>query len=87
MDAESILICRNRNRKQHIMYVYEAVEFHLKNVGDFLSKKFGGRSSISDANNIIVCWFFWKLGKVMPYLKEKELLKIKELDKYISSKM
>jgi len=74
-DNEQVLIARNRTRKQHKAYFYEA-EINM------LDGFAGG--SVSDNAHAIIAAFFQRCGKHMPYLKERDHNRIKEIRRAIT---
>lgn len=84
MDLNYILLSRNRVRKQEKIYLYEAVKVFLHADSKKIKMSCGGRVSVSDMAHLILCRYYLRRGKVMDFLKEKELLKINYLDKAIA---
>jgi hypothetical protein len=70
-----ILLARNRTRKQHKIYLYEA-EINM------LSGFAGG--TVSDNIHAIVAAFLIKIGRKMEFLKERDLNRIKMLRRAIT---
>lgn len=71
-----IYLARNQNRIQHKVYIYDAV----KNI---LNGYAGG--TVSDNINAIVCAFLEKTGHDMSFLKKRDILRIKEIRRAITS--
>jgi hypothetical protein len=72
MNHHNVLIARNRTRRQHKVYLYEA-EMNMLS-------KFG---SVSDTVHAIVAAFLKKTGHDMSFLKERDHNKIKEIRRAI----
>ena len=74
MNHGEILFARNRTRKQHKVYLYEA-EINM------LDGFAGG--TVSDNVHAIVASFLRKIGKRLAFLKARDLNRIKELHRAI----
>jgi hypothetical protein len=74
IDSE-LLIVRNRTRKQHKIYLYEA-EINILN-------GFAG-GTVSDNVHAIIAAFLLKTGHSLPYLKERDHNRIKEIRRAIT---
>jgi hypothetical protein len=77
---QEIYLARNRNKKQKIIYLYEAEINMLKEIAN----KTSGRKSVSKIIHAIISEYLIKNGKIMNFLKDKDINEIKELDKYIT---
>lgn len=75
IDSKEILVARNRFRKAHKVFMYEAELNLLSGLGV---------GSISDTIHAIVSDYLIKIGKKLPYLKERDIKKIMALRKAIT---
>jgi hypothetical protein len=71
----SMLLARNKTKRQHKVYLYEATINMLDGFA-------GG--TVSDNINAIVSAFFLRCGKDMPYLKKRDTFRIKEIRRAIT---
>lgn len=76
VNHQEILLARNRTRKQHKVYLYEA-EINMLN-------GFAG-GTVSDNVHAIVASFLRKIGKKMSFLKERDINRINEIRRAITS--
>lgn len=77
-DHDKILLARNRTRKQHKVYLYEA-EINM------LDGLAGG--TVSDNAHAIIASFLSKIGKQMNFLKYRDINRINALHMAITSCM
>jgi hypothetical protein len=70
IDCSEIRMARNRIKRQHEIYLYEAEINMLKSLEC---------GSVSEIVHAIVASFLRKIGKDMKFLKSYDLLKIKEI--------
>jgi len=75
VNCSEILMARNRTRKQHKVYLYEA-EISMLN-------GFAG-GTVSDNVHAIVASFLNKIGKKMDFLKERDINRINEIRRAIT---
>lgn len=73
---DNILLARNRVRRQHKIYLYEAEINMLKGFTD---------GTISDNVHAIVAAFLSRIGRDMSFLKERDLSRIKEIRRAITN--
>jgi hypothetical protein len=76
-NCSEILLARNRTKKQHKVYLYEA-EINMLN--DFA----GG--SVSENVHAIIAAFLKQTGHIMSFLKEKDHLQINNIHRAIAQK-
>jgi hypothetical protein len=74
-DCSEILMARNRTRKQHKVYLYEAEINMLEGFA-------GG--TVSDNVHAIVAFFLRKIGKQMDFLKSRDFNRINALHRAIT---
>jgi hypothetical protein len=75
-----IYLSRNKNKKQKIIYLYEAEINMLQEI----AKKTTGRKSVSKIIHSIIAKTLINNNKQMNFLKNKDINEINELDKYIT---
>lgn len=79
-NESEIHLARNRTKKQHEVYLYEAEINILQTIADRTS----GRKSVSKMIHAIVADFLIENGKSLEFLNNTDRLEIKELHNVIS---
>ena len=77
----NILVARNRTRRQHKVYLYEAQKSMLKDISKCLPK-----ASVSDVLCIMSLCFLEQTGHDMSWVPDRDLFKMKELRRAIATK-
>jgi hypothetical protein len=75
-----IYLSRNRTKKQHEVYLYEAEINMLQTIAD----KTSGRKSVSKIVHAIVADFLMKNKRSLEFLTDLDSLEIKDLDNAIT---
>jgi hypothetical protein len=70
-----ILLARNRTKKQHKVYLYEAEISMLSDLAD---------GSVSENVHAIIASFLRKIGKQMDFLKEEDIKQINAIRRAIA---